>query len=303
MNNPKRIEKGMYWDRAWSLVGGCSKVSPGCENCWAEKEAHMRSSNPNDKVRARYEGLTKGGKFNGQLRLHTENLDLPLRVKKPTVWAVWNDLFHEDVPFEWVDRVINAAYSAPQHIYLILTKRPERMKLYFESCRERGIPAILWMRHGLKLWLGVTAENQEQADKRIPLLLQTPAAVRFLSCEPLLGPVNLQQIRDADALLFPLSGEFICDGINEPRPIKHGGINWIIAGGESGPGARPMHPDWARSLRDQCQAAGVPFFFKQFGEFREMRRYNSWHLERVGKKKAGRLLDGREWSEFPEVQP
>jgi protein gp37 len=219
-----------------------------------------------------------------------------------------SDLFHPDVPFGFVDHIINASYRAPQHTYLILTKRPERMQLYFESCAERGIPAALWMRHGLRLWLGVTAENQEQAEKRIPTLLQVPAALRFVSVEPMLSAVDLTSITIRQR------------------------INWVICGGESGPGARPMHPDWVRSLRDQCQDAGVPFFLKSWGEWEPSEtvpwKDTAYHRVsdgsiasyllgvkkhwwggndgdgkplsvRVGKKAAGHLLDGLEWREMP----
>jgi protein gp37 len=190
------------------------------------------------------------------------------------------------------------------------------------------------------LWLGVSVENQATADERIPLLLQTPVALRWISYEPALGPLDLRAIEQADdedgsgALFFPLDGEFTCEGRNEPAPIKSGGIRWVVCGGESGPQARPMHPDWARAVRDQCQAAGVPFFFKQWGEWEPSLKFleqfkdvspktpvlrlssdahighNLAEMEghprqglmvKTGKKRAGRLLDGREWNEYPEV--
>lgn len=174
------------------------------------------------------------------------------------------------------------------------------------------------------LWLGVTAENQEQADKRIPILLEIPAAVRFVSVEPMHGPVNLSSLWDVcpecgSWEIYEPRGEMrYCDDCGSDVPTPKVGIDWVIVGGESGPGARPMHPDWSRSLRDQCQAAGVPFFFKQWGEWWPLgQRSNSWDgnmdhvppetklgeqlMIKVGKKKAGRLLDGKEWLQYPGV--
>ncbi|SFR15365.1 DUF5131 family protein [Desulfoscipio geothermicus] len=328
MVNPKRIAKGLYWDRAWSLVEGCSYVSKGCTNCWAAAQAHMRSHQQNNKIRARYEGLTtEEGRWNGQIRILCENLDLPLKRRKPTVWAVWNDLFHPEVPFEFLARVFGHMHSCKQHTFIVLTKRPERMARFISWYRENWLGTFegAWPKEYPHVWLGVTAENQEQADERIPILLQTPAAVRFVSCEPLLGPMNLRELalgsngHGLDFKVDALTGW--AHGYNEKtgKPKIHRNdefcrIHWVICGGESGPGARPMHPDWVRNLRDQCQAAGVPFFFKQHGEWRECEPPDQWdsakykttqahgtHFVKLGKKAAGRLLDGCEWDEMPEV--
>lgn len=325
MTNPERIAKGLYWDRAWSLVRGCTKVSEGCRHCWAERESHMRTFNPNEKVKAQYAGLTDGdGRFNGQIRLMEKNLDLPLHVRKPTVWAVWNDLFHEDVPELFILKAFAVMAEAPQHTFLILTKRPELMH---EVLNSPTVANDVWLMTNTGLdgskplwplpnvWLGTTTENQEQADKRIPILLQIPAAFRFVSIEPMLGPVDISI--------------YLYSGWTEPPYDDI--INWVVCGGESGPGARSMHPEWVRSLRDQCQAAGTAFFFKQWGEWeafydRDMDdpdwrnvpaekpgvcRLNlagghGFHgkrlvyCRRVGKKAAGRLLDGRTWDDFPD---
>ncbi len=237
------------WSQAtWNPVTGCTKVSEGCDHCYAEMIAH------------RFAG-TKAYPNEFGVTLRPERLDQPLRWRKPRRIFVnsMSDLFHDDVPNDYIARVWAVMAEARQHTFQILTKRPGRMR---SLLRSATFWAAFWAagvhdRTGLdvsssplsNVWLGVSVENQKWADVRIPVLLDTPAAVRFLSCEPLLGPVDLAWREDGP------------DG----EASFPAGIDWVIVGGESGPGARPMHPDWARSLRDQCQNAGVPFFMKQTG--------------------------------------
>ncbi len=250
------MAKGMWWDRAWRLTRGCTKVSPGCDHCWAEREAHMRGKNPNTKVRDQYGMTDAEGRWTGKVDALPLNLNRPLMVKKPQVWTVWNDLYHGDVPWNFVFDAYRIMAQCPQHLFLILTKRPGNMKLAQYDIAfhlQRNFPGITWPLPNV--WLGVTAENQEQADKRIPDLLQAPAAVWFLSVEPMLGPVDLNK-RECliDKRLFKYTiGNY---------------LDLVICGGESGPGARPMETEWAVDLREQCRAVGVAFWMKQ------MRRVN-----------------------------
>ena len=234
----------------------------------------MRANNPNAKIKEQYAGLTEGVKWNGHIRLLEKNLDLPMRVKKPQVWAVWNDLFHEDVPFCFIDEVFTRCWAHSQHTFLVLTKRPERMKKFFDT-EKAGICH--------NVWLGVTAENQQAADERIPVLLQTPAAVRFVSVEPMLSAVDIWRYlpqRESERVSFAIQQTMICP----PRKL-----GWIICGGETGPGARPTEIEWIRDLKNQCVVANIPFFLKQ--------------MKINGKLVKMPKLDGRTWSQFPEASP
>lgn len=277
-----RINKGLYWTKAWSLIEGCTPTSPGCAHCWSAAQTHMRKHQENLKIRARYSGLTTdAGAFNGKIRLMYQNLELPLRTRKPTVWAVWNDLFHEDVGRSFVYYVLTIMDNCPQHIFLLLTKRPRLMATYFD--------------HKITLknvWLGFTAETQELFDERWHYAKQIPASVIWLSYEPALGSLILPQ-------------DF----------LDRGNRGWVVLGGETGPGARPMHLDWVRIVRDDCVAAKVPFFFKSWGKYiaeafqdsmpgnHAMRQmgHHTFFPERLVKKEERRLLDGRTWDETPQV--
>lgn len=299
-------------DATWNPVRGCEKVSEGCRNCYAARMAARFSGEGQP-----YEGLAEmtphGPRWTGDVQLVPEVLDQPLKWRKPRRIFVnsMSDLFHEDVPDEFIARVWTIMASCREHTFQILTKRPRRMMEWVNRVKDwegykthNGEPPAAYGGNGIivggnewplpNVWLGVSVENQKVADERIPLLLQTPAAVRFLSCEPLLGPVDLK----------PYLEPYIRtkhDGSKRGTVWADPGIDWIIVGGESGPGARPMHPDWVRSIRDQCKAAEVPFFFKQWGEWKLSWMAGEYQWMRVGKKAAGRLLDGRTWDELPVV--
>ncbi|ERI10917.1 phage protein Gp37/Gp68 [Aneurinibacillus aneurinilyticus ATCC 12856] len=278
-----------------------------------------------------------------KIQLFPDRLLQPLRWKKPQRIFVnsMSDLFHKDIPFKYIDQVFAVMALTPRHTYQVLTKRPERMLQYFQSM-NRAEMIECWQETAYELtkddeaacfvanrlngvlpnakpgwaiqnvWLGTSVENQKTADERIPLLLQTPAAVRFLSCEPLLGMVDLKL---HDSLLYHTSGWW--PPLSEYTKVGEV-IDWVIVGGESGSKARPMHPDWVRSIRDQCAEFNIPFFFKQYGEYAPIHELRTnepgikgklWvnfdpdtSVCRVGKKKAGRLLDGQEWSQFPDAE-
>ncbi len=318
---------GIEWtDATWNPVTGCSKVSQGCKNCYALRDWPRMSANPKT--------VYYGRKFT-DVMCHPERLDQPFRWAKPSMIFVnsMSDLFHPDVPFDFIADVFGVIAEADWHIFQVLTKRPERMLEFFALHGNHAAPK--------NAWLGVSIEDQKTANERIPLLLTTPTVVRWVSAEPLIEPVDLTKIRvDENAILFPLAGEIHCDGRNEPAPINGGGIGWVVVGGESGQTARQMHPDWVRSLRDQCAAAGVPFLFKQWGEWApvgpiysdddtdehmaaldcdpdEPRQcwispsgqiedgghqppIGTWAMRRIGKKAAGRLLEGVLHNGYPK---
>lgn len=305
------MSKIEWTGETWNPVIGCDKVSPGCKNCYAIRTAWIRLHNP--KINERYTGTvekTAAGNINwtGKINMLEEVLMKPLKTKKPTVFFVnsMSDLFHEQVPFDFIDKVFAVMALCPQHTFQVLTKRAERMYQYFDSLKTERCPNIHLASnksHGgymmvrlhedelplPNVWLGVSVENNDAARDRIIYLASVPSAVRFLSCEPLLGPVNL----------WPWLELTHNKWTGKPGSI----IDWVICGGESGPGARPMHPDWARSLRDHCKRSGVPFFFKQWGEYSPglvPGNGDEPAYFKVGKKVAGRLLDGILHDEYPK---
>lgn len=326
---PTKIE---WAEETWNPVTGCSPISEGCRNC---------SERMSKRLAGRC-GYPADDPF--RVTLHPHKLDEPLKWKKPRRVFVCSmgDLFHEDVPDEFIARIWGIMAKCLNHTFQVITKRPHRMMEWLSRVKDwegwkthNGEPPNVYGGSGIivgynmwplpNVWLGVTAENQQMADERIPILLETPAAVRFVSVEPMLGPVDLIS---NDYLGGCINCEVCLDNpktcINRAQDRK---IDWVICGGESGHGARPMHPEWVRSLKDQCQEAGVPFFFKQWGEWfpRDQWEWNPelilpddeyayrdgsgthvfedidglYPVHRVGKKAAGRLLDGREWNEMP----
>lgn len=387
-----------WTDATWQPITGCAIVSPGCTNCYAMKLAGTRLRNlPSRK------GLTvqtkAGPVWNGKVRLNEEWLTQPLTWRRPRKIFVCahGDLFAEGVPDEWIDRVFAVMALCPQHTFQVLTKRPARMREWFEELWQPtpaqriecpGLPPFdmpaqaegddrhervyqaagefldldtvsdrFWNPDGSRkwpgwplpnVWLGVSAEDQRRADERVPDLLATPAAVRFVSAEPLLGPIDFTRLDlgikrtqgygDRRIEWDALSGwerQYPADSVRGDDRQQHCAgsgpdrrLSWIIVGGESGSGARPMHPDWARQIRDACAAAGVAYLFKQWGAWAPTQPIaggdlggdiradrvrivkpigeNDGHFRRgdrlmrcVGKKAAGRLLDGRTHDAFP----
>lgn len=354
------MSKIEWTDITWNPVVGCTKVSEGCRHCYAERMSarlaamadadFWKDRDPGRKHHyqdvVQYRAAKPLPQWNNQVRCIDDALTDPLHWRKPRRVFVnsMSDLFHEDVPDAFICEVWNVMRACPQHTYQLLTKRPERMadlvpRLRFDGTRSgwvyltdraENIHDGYALGHGVNgctglpnVMLGTSVEDQATADARIPHLLRCPAAVRFLSVEPLLGAVDFRKV----------------PGFNRVgMDVRNW---WVIVGGESGPDARPMHPDWVRSIRDKCQAAGVPFFFKQWGAWKPICEFEDgevdrkstqeepsrWHPEgrtihpwpdhtfgldshkdgpihtmfRVGKKAAGRLLDGREHNDMPAL--
>ena len=227
-----------WTETTWNPVTGCTKISPGCKFCYAERFSERFRGVPGHPYEQGFD-----------LKLHSKRLNQPLTWKKPRIVFVnsMSDLFHEDIPVEFICKVFTVMAAASQHTFQVLTKRAENL---LKFCEEH-IDHI-----SENIWLGVSVEDQDHI-WRVDFLRQAPAQVRFLSCEPLLGPLKL----DLE------------------------GIHWVIVGGESGPGARPMSKRWVEQIQDRCRDRDVPFFFKQWGG--------------VNKKKAGRTLNGRTWDQMP----
>lgn len=298
----------IQWTEAtWNPVTGCSKVSEGCRFCYAERESHRF-------------GFTKlpwiAANANTNVVCHEDRLKVPMHWKRPRMVFVnsMSDLFHENVPIKFMSKVFEVMSMTPQHTYQILTKRPKRMKTFvtawiggYHHDESKGL--VDGCRMPLKnVWLGVSVEDQKTADERIPILLNTPSAIRWVSAEPLLGPI---------------------ENMIGLHPDYETGLHWVVVGGESGrkdQQVRPMHPDWPISLRDQCVQAHIPYFFKQWGEYLPLieiqQRANknldffslthdpkilsfenqSMEFWRVGKKAAGRILEGRQWNDYPNLK-
>ena len=346
MGDHSKIE---WTDATWNPVTGCTKVSQGCKNCYAERLAPKVFAGQRVlEVFADSRGRVDRPRLFTDVIMQHDRLEQPLHWRKPRRIFVnsMSDLFHEDIPFEFIDKVFAVMALSHRHTFQVLTKRADRMREYLTAARATavGMEALaITLDERLKsdrsevgkgvtltghvahlkewplpnVWFGVSVEDQATADERILLLRQTPAYVRFLSCEPLLGPMDIAR-------------HLIAKNIGGPGEATTYGIDWVIAGGESGPKARPSHPDWFRSLRDQCAVSGVPFFFKQWGEWAPRVEWSghqgrgkfghmvaimrdggdcpfdaipqdvgAQRMAKVGKKAAGRLLDGRAYHAYP----
>ena len=315
-----------WTDHTFNPWTGCTAVSPACDHCyaegWAKRSGHVQWGPHGERRRTTEANWRMPLNWNAE----AEKTGKRARVFCASLADVFDN--HKSIDDSWRRDLFSLIRGTPHLDWLLLTKRPQNIPRFLHYY-QTGNGGDLWP----NVWLGTTVENQAEADRRIPHLLAVPAKVRFLSCEPLLGPVDLtsmdinghQAARNLGLIgaycINALTGRN--DDMGRPCPDVPR-INWVICGGESGPGARPMHPDWARSLRDQCQAAGVAFHFKQWGEFRPpeteedhaaVRAGKAYGgslmlngqfgnpyggaMVKVGKKAAGRLLDGREWNEVP----
>lgn len=296
--------KIQWTERTLNPIIGCSHCSPGCDNCFAERAANVRAGNP--KTPQYKNVIGPDGKWNGTTRLVESALAEPLRRKKPSLYFVGSmgDLFHESVPFEWIDTVFAAMAACPQHRFLLLTKRADRLRNYWKT--QKLIRPVAWPRPNIGL--GVTVCTQQEADEKLPVFLDITAPFRYVSYEPAIEAVDF------------FSGPY------------YGPFDLIICGGETGPNARPMHPDWARQTRDGCKLAGVHFIFKQWGEWipksqckANLSNKTQWGVVtgtgyyfdqttpwnghdddgsgeavvyRVGHKRAGNVLDGKTYTEW-----
>lgn len=353
----QRHQTGIQWTHVpgyigatWNPTTGCTRVSPGCDSCYAFTLHDQRYKANRDAARHRGIGATPTETeaqvarligvvlpcppqydvpFSTVQLLDERRLTEPLRARKPRAYFVDSmaDLFHEDVPDEFIDRVFGVMALSPQHIFMVLTKRPERMREYICAAeldvgtarKATRADKVLWAGQDSEIsraagrwlagmayfgdpdqvemkwplpnvWLGVSVEDQERADERIPLLINTPAAVRFLSCEPLLGPVEFSDVTGRS------------DAIEQWGKRALTGIDWVIVGGESGPRSRPFDLAWARSLRDQCAAADVAFFVKQLGSRPVLgeHRHHDRAIELIGEQPKLRHNHGGKPDEWPE---
>jgi protein gp37 len=278
MANKTSIE---WTDYNWNFLRGCSRVSEGCRNCYAEGVAARFSGEGMP-----YEGLAKfvdhKPRWTGEISFHEDILIEPLTWRRPRKVFVnsMSDLFHEKVTDEMLHKAFAVMALTPQHTYQILTKRPERMRKYFFRDNEEtirrwhnaypkgGLVETLWTLPLPNVWLGVSVEDQKTADERIPLLLNTPASVRWISAEPLLGPIKFKTAKGWDKSYddeFWMAEKASVIDDFAYWAIHDNGLNWVVVGGESGSGARPCDVQWIREIVDQCKAAGVPVFVKQLG--------------------------------------
>ncbi|MBP2560812.1 protein gp37 [Neorhizobium galegae] len=354
-----------WTDATWNPITGCKVVSPGCTDCYAMKLAGTRLKHiPSRK------GLTidtkAGPVWTGEVRFNEEWLLQPLTWKRPRMIFVvaHGDLFSENVPDEWIDKIFAVMALAPQHIFQVLTKRPDRMRAYLTRPAGDGKQDVRnhlawevtgqimnawhpnWKSEDINgphrsraigafskwplpnVWLGISAEDQPRAEERVPPLLDTPAALHWISAEPLLGLIELHKLRHGAGWMDAIAG--YDDHNSRYGAVTRRRLGWIVAGGESGRRARSAHPQWVRSLRDQAASASIPFLFKQWGNWAPSspdqaagNLHSGWvalsgrrpakahelypqagaaFMERMDKGDAGRLLDGELHNQFPEIQ-
>jgi len=357
-------DTGIAWaDKVWNPLRGCSRVSAGCMNCYAERFA-MRMAGPGKAYEGLVEAGPKGPRWTGKLRFVEKDLEQPLKWRKPQRVFVnsMSDFAHPDVMYEWAVKIFAVMAVCPEHTFMILTKRPDNLRIFLDQLSLKDIAEQAerfgWWADGGAVWadvmnaalplanvqIGVSVEDQATADERIPILLDTPAAVRWASVEPMLGPVDLARAGWDSCAECGGAGEtaghyFADDGMAPCEQCGGKGqapgprLDGIVCGGESGGGARWMHPSWPEALRDQAVAAGTPFFFKQWGSWKPMlyaapgddgkpvrivklafgpreiiaelggSEKDRINMIKVGVKAAGRvMLDGREWLQIPEVR-
>lgn len=308
------IARGKYWDKGIQLTEGCTPCSPGCDHCWEASRAHWLLPEYTD----------ENGRFNGTVRIFPSRLDVIQDRKKPTVWAIWNDMFHPLVPFEFVDNLVDVAENCPQHTFLLLTKRADRMLEYhnysdYENTDGSGNLETSSWEWPENIWKGLTVCTQREYDEKMILFIQVPGR-KYLSIEPMLEDID------------PTPPEYRGTNVNNDDWLQE--LDAILAGGETGRGARPSHPDWFRNVRNRCwnrtdmgRPWALPFFFKQWGEWipddfetvlksgRTPKRlsvhpvtgetydyaypWNAVEMIRVGRKKAGRQLDGKLHDHLP----
>lgn len=317
------IEWADYTFNPWR---GCTKVSEGCAHCYAETLSKRNPAVLGEWGKGKPRVLASKAMWQSPLKWNEEagKAEQWAANERPRVFcASLADWLDDEVPLLWLERLLQVIRATPNLDWLLLTKRPQNWDM--RLCCVFGLTQDATLRQWieawragdapLNIWIGTSVENQSAADERIPVLLRIPARIRFLSCEPLLGPVNIdvgfRYFGDGNHIVQLCCGRSDCDCSQFQKAI-----HWVIAGGESGPKARPMHPDWVRSLRDQCAAVKVPFLFKQWGEWLPGCQYQPGDKERlteqaqhsfslddhswwVGKKNAGRQLDGRTHDDFP----